>query len=563
MLSSLHLSSNVWSKKRVWKRQVRWCQGFGPPVPFLNCGERIRILINGIRRARSFCCVGDIHPSRMCAILITACVILALTDGCTRSVTETAQYTSEGKPLVSGDPVRDRSALRQSEGQLDGVRWQVIEGKGPKTAAEQFTLEKKSSTDNAAAATRPTITPASSEAAKIERYVSIQVGGSATTQPVTAPATRPITQPAEFAKIPILSEQGLPVEVVPLMDGRVRLIWTLRNYGGTNVTSTRDPVTARRSLTVAAPDLAPLTAVLQQQLGAAGTVTPLPKENTIIVTCERSAKSAMLDMLSRLDISQKQVEIAVRIFEVSSDFDFQQGARALAKHAGKDNSETGLSLFDSDAVQKAASLAGPQVGSVVSLMKVFQGMGISLDASFQILSDEGLVRMVSSPRMTVAAGQTGYMLAGQELPIQTANFINNVLQASTTYKPVGVQLYITPEVVGPGRVKLHTISIVSSVSGFTPIPTLSGQNPSQFMMNPVIDSREAETVVTVENASTLVISGLRMKRTTTREEKVPGLGDLPLLGWMFKDHRSQQQLTDLYFFVTPTLVSSVPVGRAE
>ena len=342
------------------------------------------------------------------------------------------------------------------------------------------------------------------------------------------------------------------------MDGRVRLIWALRNYGGTNVTSTRDPVTARRSLTVVAPDLAALTSVLQQQLGTAGTVIPLPRENTIIITCERSAKSAMLDMLSRLDICPKQVEIAVRIFEVSSDFDFQQGARALAKHAGKDNTETGVSLFDSQAVQKAAALAGPQVGSVVSLMKVFQSLGISVDASFQILSDEGLVRMVSSPRMTVAAGQTGYMLAGQELPIQTANFVNNVLQASTTYKPVGVQLYITPEVVGPGRVKLHTISIVSSVSGFTPIPTLSGQNPSQFMMNPVIDSREAETVVTVENASTLVISGLRMKRTTTREEKVPGLGDLPLLGWMFKDHRSQQQLTDLYFFVTPTLVSSIP-----
>ena len=500
--------------------------------------------------------------------LLTGFLALA---GCAHTVTETTQYAGSNGSLVSGDPARDNSALQESHGQLDGVRWQVIEGKGPKTAAEQFSLHKKPASHPRTGASAPPTTPAvRSEAAIIERYVNVPVaGGSASTQPapltlpIASAATRPATQPAEFFKIPVLSEEGLPVEVVPLMDGRVRLIWTLRNYGGTNVTSTRDPVTSRRSLTVAAPDLLPLTSVLQQQLGTAGTVTPLPRENTIIVTCERSAKSAMLDMLSRLDISPRQVEIAVRIFEVSSDFDFQQGARALAKHVGKDNTETGISLFDSQAVQKAAAMAGPQVGSVVSLMKVFQSLGISVDASFQILSDEGLVRMVSSPRMTVAAGQTGYMLAGQELPIQTANFINNVLQASTSYKPVGVQLYITPEVVGPGRVKLHTISIVSSVSGFTPIPTLSGQNPSQFMMNPVIDSREAETVVTVENASTLVISGLRMKRTTTREEKVPGLGDLPLLGWMFKDHRSQQQLTDLYFFVTPTLVSSVPMEMPD
>ena len=54
--------------------------------------------------------------------------------------------------------------------------------------------------------------------------------------------------------------------------------------------------------------------------------------------------------------------------------------------------------------------------------------------------------------------------------------------------------------------------------------------------------------------TTLVISGLRMVRTTTREEKVPGLGELPILGWLFKNHRTQQQQTDLYFFLTPTLL---------
>src|SRR5688572_26230645 len=128
--------------------------------------------------------------------------------------------------------------------------------------------------------------------------------------------------------------------------------------------------------------------------------------------------------------------------------------------------------------------------------------------------------------MTVAAGQTGYMLAGQELPIQSTNIAANVLQISTTYKPVGVQLYITPQAVGPDRVKLHAISIVSSVSGFNPMPKISGSNPTQVLVNPVIESREAETAVTVDDGDTLVISGLRMNRTTTRENKVPGLGDI-------------------------------------
>src|SRR5205085_4986643 len=77
-----------------------------------------------------------------------------------------------------------------------------------------------------------------------------------------------------------------------------------------------------------------------------------------------------------------------------------------------------------------------------------------------------------------------------------------------------------------------------------------------------IESREAETAVTIDDGSTLVISGLRMSRTTTRENKVPGLGDLPLLGWLFKNHRSQQQLTDLYFFVTPQLLEVDAAGAS-
>jgi hypothetical protein len=490
---------------------------------------------------------------------------LVLLAGCASTPTWQNDNPAGSLPVVSTDPARDGSALAETQRQLTDVRWQVIERKGPKTATEQFDIfHRPPVTKPTNVKALPGSEPRSSEDAPIVRghvTISIPTSGSvSSTQPTTHPVSPAV---AETAVLPVYSEDGLPVEIVPLMDGRIRMIWTLRNYGGTNVTSSRDPVSSRRTVAIAPPDLVPLVAVLQQQLGATGNVTPLPRENTIVVTCERSMKSPMLDILAKLDVAPRQVEIAARIFEVSRDFDFQQGARVLGRHVGAHGSETGLSVFDSKAAQAvgaAATAAVPAAGSVISLVKVFEGMGLSLDASFQILADEGMIRMVSSPRMTVAAGQTGYMLAGQELPIQTSNFVNNVLQASTTYKPVGVQMYITPQAVGANRIKLHTISIVSAVSGFTPVPSLSGNNSSHFMLNPVIDSREAETAVTVENGSTLVISGLRMSRTTTREEKVPGLGDLPLLGWMFKNHHSQQQMTDLYFFLTPTLIDGSATG---
>jgi type II secretory pathway component GspD/PulD (secretin) len=188
-------------------------------------------------------------------------------------------------------------------------------------------------------------------------------------------------------------------------------------------------------------------------------------------------------------------------------------------------------------------------------MQVFQGSGLSLDGTFQLMAEAGLINVVASPRMTVAAGQTGYMLAGQELPIQSATIVNNAEQTTTTYKPVGVQLYITPQAMGPDSVKLHAISIVSAVSGFAPLPSVQHDNFSnKLLINPIIDSREAETSVTIDDGKTLVFGGLRMIRTTSRESKIPGLGDIPGLGWLFKNHHSQKQMTDLYFFVKPTML---------
>jgi type II secretory pathway component GspD/PulD (secretin) len=464
-----------------------------------------------------------------------ACVLmgLALTQlsACVEKVSHTTQYGMEASPVVSASAEQDAAAFQETHRALEDVRWSVLEKKGPKPAWEQLDVSHKG---QPARSSLSTPSPA--------------------TQPAAPAIIEGYSKVAQDVTIPVISENGLPVQVVPLVDGRLRIIWNLRNFGGASVASSRDPNTARRTVAVTPADLAPLAAAVQQQIGASGTVTPLPQQNTLIVTCEPQLKSPVLDLLSRLDVPPRQVEISARIFEVSRDFDFQQGARVLARHIGKDNSQLGLSAFDTQQALGAISSATPYQGSVISLMKNFESIGLSVDTSFQLLADAGLIRVVSSPRMTVAAGQTGYMLAGQELPIQTANLANNILQTSTTYKPVGVQLYITPEAVGPDRVKLHTISIVSSVSGFAPLPTLSGDNPTQFLVNPVIESREAETAVTIADGSTLVISGLRTSRITTREQKVPGLGDLPILGWMFKNHRSQQQFTDLYFFVTPTLL---------
>jgi len=427
---------------------------------------------------------------------------------------------SFNQPLVfSSRPKQDAAAYAHSQEQLTDADWRELEKLGPRPIWEQ--LEAK----------RP----------------PHRVGDPHAAPPAPPAGNISTTQPD-------LDESQLPVEVINLPDGKVRLIWTLRSYGGSIVKSTRDATTARRTVEIAPADLTPLVTVLGQNLGAGNTVAMLPRENAIIITCDKVMRTSVLTLLNDLDRPPRQVEIAAKIFEVSRDFDLQQGTELVLNRLATDPAASLTSTFSAkrflDAI--ASPSAAPVQGSVLRLMQAFQSAGVSVDVSFQLLAEAGLIQVVSEPRMTVAVGQTGYLLAGQEIPIQSTSIANNVLQVGTTYKPVGVQLYITPEAAGAERVKLHTISIVSAVSGFSPLPTMNGG--AIPLVNPVIDSREAETAVTVDDGSTLVISGLRMIRTTTRENKIPGLGDVPVLGWLFKNHRTQQQQTDLYFFITPTLL---------
>lgn len=454
---------------------------------------------------------------RMSALLLMA-VLLFHGGGCTRKVDQSVTH-AEGSPaspiILSNRSARDAGAYEQSRQQLTRVEYGVLEEMGPKPIWQQFGMSRPGDP---------------------QRGDRLSTTDSATTAPTTKPD---------------LSEPHPASEVVELPADRVRIVWVLRNYGGSRVTAAADGNTSRRKISLEPPDLAPLVTVLTQHLGEGGAVTPMPRENTLVITCKADQRDSVLDLLRRLDVAPRQVQITAKIFEVSHDFDFQQGAEVLFNRVADNDSQQLVSLFNTRRLQE--TLPGqPFQGSVITLMRVFEDAGISIEASIQLLSEAGLIQIVSEPRMTVAVGQTGYMLAGQELPITSTVVNGNTVQTAVTYKPVGVQLYITPQAVGAGSVKLHTISVVSSVSGFTRLPTLTGRNTP--LVNPIIDSREAETAVTIDDGHTLVISGMRLVRTTSREDKVPGLGDIPVFGWLFKNHRSQQQLTDLYFFVTPMLL---------
>ncbi len=458
-------------------------------------------------------------------VVLAAAACASATAGCSDSVLR--QYTQfkgwirpgDQTTVLSGSPSQDVSAFDSSSRRLSEADWAILERIAPRPIWERIDHLR---------------------------------GESAKQGPTTRPQREgavPATQPRE--------NQPPDVDVFAADGDRVRIVYRLKHCGGKVVKSAYDGGTDRMKVMLSPPELAPLIKVVSDTLSGKGTVDPLPAQNALAIVCPAAMKDKVLELLACIDRPPRQVEIRARIFEVSQDFDFQFGARTVIEHIASGNTQSLTSTFDTPKFLDSLTAVGEQAfqGSVLRLLQVFQGAGISLDATFQALANTGLVNVVSAPRMTVAAGQRAYMLAGQELPVQSARVSNDqLITEKINYKPVGVQLHVTPKAVGSDSVELHVITSVTAVAGFAPHQSASEDASARPLINPILDSREAETSVTVQDNSTLVISGLRVVRTITREDKVPGLGDIRGLEWFFKNHRSQKKVTDLYFFITPHLL---------
>ena len=461
------------------------------------------------------------------ALRVLFSLALASVCGCTESVRQYLELGGWTRPpdearVLSGSPDRDSAAYAAASEELTEADWQVLERIAPR--------------------------------AVWQRLQKLQQGAEDEQEPAGASS-----EPRDILRADRLPRPPREIPIVELPGDKVQIFYELRHFGGTTSTASEDGRTERKKLSLKQADLKPLVDILSKQLEGKGVVSALPSENKIIVTCPKALQKQALSLLDSIDVPRRQVEITARIFEVSHDFDFQLGAQMLVRHMAGDNKQGLASAFspkafvDSVTDPLAGQVADP--GSAVRLLQVFGDSGWSLDATFQALADTGLIKVVSAPRMTVSVGDPARMLAGQELPIQSAKISNDqIVTQKVTYLPIGVQLYVVPQIITEDEVKLHVVTNVSSVSGFAPLPKMGTEESAETLTNPILDSREAETYVTVGDGDTLVIGGLRMIRTVTREAKIPGLGDIELMEWLFKNHRSQKLVNDLYFFVTPRII---------
>ena len=178
----------------------------------------------------------------------------------------------------------------------------------------------------------------------------------------------------------------------------------------------------------------------------------------------------------------------------------------------------------------------------------------NIEAVVDALSQENLARILAEPNLTAMSGQPASFLAGGEFPIPVAQQ-NNV--TTITFKNYGVNLTFIPTVLNNGRISLKVSPEVSEISNVGAFSLASGTGTSGSFTVPALTVRRADTTVELGSGQTFAIAGLMQDSVTQVNSGVPFLGDLPVLGALFRSTEFQRQQTELVILVTPYIVKPV------
>jgi pilus assembly protein CpaC len=174
--------------------------------------------------------------------------------------------------------------------------------------------------------------------------------------------------------------------------------------------------------------------------------------------------------------------------------------------------------------------------------------GIDVASALDLAEREGLVTTLAQPNLTALSGETASFLAGGEIPIPLLQGTSNTV--TVDYKQYGVSLSFTPIVLADGRISMRVRPEVSELSSNGAV-TLNG-----FTV-PALSTRRVETTVELGSGQAFMIGGLLSNSNNNSITKAPGLGDVPVLGAMFRSTAFQRNETELVIIVTPYLVKPV------
>lgn len=299
-------------------------------------------------------------------------------------------------------------------------------------------------------------------------------------------------------------------------------------------------------------------------LSPRGNVTVDERTNTLMILDTAEKQDEIARLISQLDIAVRQVMIESRIVVANDDFTRNLGARTgvtTAQDNGADGiyalsgSAAGTDTMAQSAVNNLSTgtspypVAIPEVndrfnfnlpagGSAGRIALAILGADYLVDLELSALQSEGRGEVVSNPRVITSNQKQAVIEQGVELPYLEASSSG---ATSTQFKKAVLSLRVTPQITPDDRVVMDLKVNKDSVGGI-------------FSGVPSINTRSVTTQVLVNNGDTVVLGGIYEQSTAKGEDKVPLLGDIPLLGYLFKSTSKSETKSELLIFVTPKII---------
>jgi type IV pilus assembly protein PilQ len=280
------------------------------------------------------------------------------------------------------------------------------------------------------------------------------------------------------------------------------------------------------------------------------TLISVPHTNTLIVKGTERDVDYIGELIKAIDQPIPQVMIEARIVEAQTSFSRDLGVRWGGSYAfGNTSAPFAGTIRGGDAgIQGSNSNYAVNLPFTNTASNVFGGLGIAfagtnfnLDARLQAMEQEGRAKIISSPKILTKPDNEATIKQGQSIPVTTRDQ-NNAF--TTTYKDAALILSVKPQIASSKKIRIKIKISKNAIDDSVPRDSLG---------NPTISTKEAETEMIVNDGDTVVIGGIIFKSENNQTNKVPGLADIPFLGWLFKTRSKTTSDTELLIFLTPKI----------
>ncbi len=436
-------------------------------------------------------------------------------------------------------------------------------------------------------AAAPTITPQSSlplcSRVDIAPVVHIPVGKTTVMRPnspvlrillgnpenarAARPAETPDTKKEEGVKKPPVDTRPGVAEVDVLLLAPTEIYLLGKSIGSTNVVMMDRNGVCTAFDVVVGMDTTALLALLGQLLPAEKEIRITPAFDSIVLSgmvSDSEALTRVTDLanayvrgggesgsgrnqriVNMLEVgAPQQVMLEVKVAEVSKALIDKLGVQFFGSRT---NGSWTYSLL-------ADFLTGGNA-AVGAARRTASGTSLTLDAQ----KDDGLIKVLAEPTIMAISGQTGSFLAGGKIfiPVSSTNNAGG-REVTLEEKEFGVSVKFTPTVLGNGRINLRVRNEVSELNREGIGIVASGVSATAVL--PSFTSRKAETTVQLMDGQSFAIGGLIKNNTTTSVKAFPFLGELPVIGALFRSTEFQTDRSELVFVITPRLVKPLPPG---